>query len=65
MRTLYLQHNYLTSFLMEETGGVVVPDRVALCLSGRLGGGFGRRRFWVAAVGDGDVYRLNPEQVIL
>lgn len=33
MRTLYLQHNYITSFPMEKTRDVVLPDGVALCLS--------------------------------
>ena len=39
MRTLYLEHNYLTSFPMEETGLAAVPDGVALCLSGQWVGG--------------------------
>ncbi|KAL8196024.1 hypothetical protein R6Q57_025024 [Mikania cordata] len=32
-KTLYLQHNYLTSFPMENNGETVLPEGVALCLS--------------------------------
>ncbi|KAI3804264.1 hypothetical protein L1987_25682 [Smallanthus sonchifolius] len=32
-RTLYLQHNYITSFPMEKGKEMVLPDGVALCLS--------------------------------
>ncbi|MFS7924800.1 putative leucine-rich repeat-containing, plant-type, leucine-rich repeat domain superfamily [Helianthus anomalus] len=33
MRTLYLQHNYLTAFPMGDGEGTALPDGVALCLS--------------------------------
>ncbi|CAH1412284.1 unnamed protein product [Lactuca virosa] len=33
MRTLYLQHNYISSFPVENPRDMVLPDGVALCLS--------------------------------